>query len=283
MTQMQSPYHEESEVKLYQEPDRTSIMAILSMVFGIGGCCLGITSIPAILLGVFGLVGISRSKGRVGGTGFSIAGILIGLLTLALWAGLIFGGGSMASKMMGQFGESTEQVFLDLQADNFDAARGALISPAADATDAELLAFREGYRSGLGDLVSKTDGIGDLISGYIAVGELIQPYQGIPGYIPLPMIFDSGYGLVIYVIDPKNGGGQGVGFPQANEIIVVDMQGNEYHLPGTNLLDTEVDTELDAVLGDGLGSEIETDFDIEEPVDTEMPDLVPEAGSDDEP
>lgn len=230
MTQMQTPFQDQSEVKLYQEPDRTSIMAILSMVFGIGGCCLGITSIPAILLGVFGLVGISRSKGRVGGTGFGIAGILIGLLTLALWIGLIFGGGGAFNKLMGEFSKSTEQMFLDLQADNFDAARGSLISPAGDATDAELIAFREGYRNGLGDFVSKTDGIGDLFSGYMAVGELIQPYQGIPGYVPLPMIFDSGYGLVIYVIDP-NGGGQSSGFPQASEIIVVDMQGNEYRLP----------------------------------------------------
>lgn len=230
MTQMQTPFQDQSEVKLYQEPDRTSIMAILSMVFGIGGCCLGITSIPAILLGVFGLVGISRSKGRVGGTGFGIAGILIGLLTLALWIGLIFGGGGAFNKLMGEFSKSTEQMFLDLQADNFDAARGSLISPAGDATDAELIAFREGYRNGLGDFVSKTDGIGDLFSGYMAVGELIQSYQGIPGYVPLPMIFDSGYGLVIYVIDP-NGGGQSSGFPQASEIIVVDMQGNEYRLP----------------------------------------------------
>ncbi len=230
MTQMQTPYQDQSDVKLYQEPDRTSIMAILSMVFGIGGCCLGVTSIPAILLGVLGLVGISRSKGRVGGTGFGIAGILIGLLTLALWIGLIFGGGSLANQMMGQFGGTAEQMLLDLQADNFDSARGSLISPAADATDAELIAFRTGYQSGLGDFVSKTDGIGDLFSGYMAVGELIQPYQGMPGYVPLPMIFDSGYGLVIYVIDPS-GGSQGSGFPKASEIIVIDMQGNEYRLP----------------------------------------------------
>ncbi|PCI07671.1 hypothetical protein COB72_09785 [bacterium] len=233
MTQMQSPYENQSDVKLYQEPERTSIMAILSMVFGIGGCCLGITSIPAILLGVFGLVGISRSKGRVGGTGFGIAGILIGLLTLALWVGLIFGGGGLFNKMMGQFGTTTGQMLLDLQADNFDAARGALNSPANQATDEEMIAFREGYRGSLGDFVSTTDGLGELISGYMAIGPQIQPYQNIPGFVPLPMLFDSGYGLVIYVIDTTGGPGPS-GFPLASQIIVVDAQGVEYRLPAAS-------------------------------------------------
>ncbi len=231
MTQMQSPYENQSDVKLYQEPERTSIMAILSMVFGIGGCCLGITSIPAILLGVFGLVGISRSKGRVGGTGFGIAGILIGLLTLALWVGLVFGGGGAFNKLMGGFSESTGQMFLDLQADNFDAARGVLNGPANQASDEELIAFREGYRSSLGDFVSTTDGIGELISGYMAIGPQIQPYQNVPGYVPLPMLFDSGYGLVIYVIDTTGGSTSSSGMPAAVEIIVVDAQGVEYRLP----------------------------------------------------
>ena len=114
MTQMQSPYQQESEVKLYQESERTSIMAILSMIFGVGGCCLGITSVPAILLGVFSLVGISKSRGRVGGTGFGIAGILIGLLTLALWGGFLgavsYGVGWMEKNASGP----TTQILLDI-------------------------------------------------------------------------------------------------------------------------------------------------------------------------
>ena len=228
MTQMQSPYQDQSDVSLYQEPDRTSIMAILSLVFGVGGCCLGLTSIPAILLGIFGLIGITRSKGRVGGTGFSIAGILVGLLTLALWGGIL---GAMVfglNSMQGTFGATTEQVLLDIQAGNFDSARSQLGAPASDSSDADLIAFREGYQSGLGNFVSKTDGFGDLMSGYLAVGEQIGPYNGRPGYVPIPMRFDSGYGLVIYVINQRSGG---PGFPAPIEYIIIDSQGNEYHLP----------------------------------------------------
>ncbi|MDF1809239.1 MAG: DUF4190 domain-containing protein [Phycisphaerales bacterium] len=239
MTQMQSPYQDQSDVSLYQEPDRTSIMAILSLVFGVGGCCLGITSIPAILLGIFGLVGITRSKGRIGGTGFSIAGILVGLITLALWGGVLGATVFGLKSMEGTFGSTTEQIFLDIQAGNLDAARSKMDSPASDATDADLIAFREGYQNGLGEFVSKTEGLGDLISGYIAVGELIQPYNGRPGYVPLPMRFDSGYGLVIYVINQQS---NGQGFPNAIQYIVIDLDGNEYHLPWNGT--TNVNPEL---------------------------------------
>jgi len=240
MTQMQTPFQDQSDATLYQESERTSIMAILSMIFGIGGCCLGITSIPAILLGIFSLVGISRSKGRVGGSGFGIAGILIGLLTLALWGGLFGASVFGLNSMVDTFGAKTEEVFLDLQANNFDSARALLSSPAADSSDEELIAFREGYRSGLGNLVSKPDGIGDLISGYLAISELIQSYSGDRGYIPIPMRFDSGWGLVFYVTDPNS---PASGLPLVIEYIVVDAQGNEYRLPGLVASDSIDDSE----------------------------------------
>ena len=206
-------------------------MAILSMIFGIGGCCLGVTSIPAIVLGVFSLIGISKSKGRVGGTGFSIAGILVGLLTLALWGGLFFGGGFMASKFIDEFGATTEQVFVDVQAGNFDSARSVMDSPAADTPDADLIVFREAYRSSLGNFVAKPDGLGEAWGGYGAVIQLFEPYNGRPGYIPIPMRFDSGWALVIYVIDTNK---QSQGMPKPLMLILIDQQGNEFKLPVTS-------------------------------------------------
>jgi hypothetical protein len=249
MTQTQTPFQSQSDVSLYQEPDRTSIMAILSLVFGVGGCCLGVTSIPAILLGIFGLIGIARSKGRVGGTGFGIAGILIGLLTAALWGGLLGAGAFGMSAMQNEFGGPTEEYFLHLQADDFDSARAIMASPGADASDEEMLAFREAYMSTLGEFVSNSDGIMDLFGGYSNIAELIQPYNGRPGYIPMPMRFDSGWALVIFVMDQTGASG-----PVPLEYIVVDSQGNEYRMPMVSGglpplidqdLDTDVDTEVD--------------------------------------
>ncbi len=243
MTQMHSPYETPPDVMLYQEPERTSIMAILSMVFGIGGCCLGLTSIPAIFLGIFSLIGISKSKGRIGGAGFSIVGILVGVLTLALWSGAL-GAVTFAYKSFERvYSTGTEQILLDLQANNFDAVRASLAPPAADVSDEELIAFREGYRSGLGNLVSKTDGFGDVLKGYLAVGEQIQPYNGKFGYTPVPMVFDSGYGLVLYVIDPLNIQKSSTGDPMAIKLIVIDSQGNEYHLPMETQEQTQEETQ----------------------------------------
>ena len=266
MTHMQTQYNE-TDVNLYQESERTSVMAILSMVFGVGGCCLGITSIPAIFLGIFGLVGISKSKGRVGGTGFGIAGILIGLLTLALWGGLLGASVFGLNSFITVFGQPTEQVFLDIQAKNYDSARSQMGSPGSQASDEQFVAFYEGYSGALGEFVSLPDGLGDLMSGYMAVGEQMQAYNGRPGYMPMPMRFDSGWALVVIVIDTQPTGGSA---PMANEYIVIDSQGNEYGFPGHA---------ADESIGDGADAQADAEAGVDEAVD----DVVDETVEDDGP
>lgn len=228
MAHMQPPY-DESDVTLYAESERTSVMAILSMVFGFGGCCLGITSIPAIVLGILGLVGISRSKGRVGGTGFGIAGILIGLLTLALWGG-IFGAFSFGiNKSFVPMSEKASAILLDLQSDQFDSARSELLPPMGQASDEALTAFREGYRSTLGDFVSKPKGLGEWFNGYMTMGQSMQSMSGRTDLVPLPMRFDSGWGLVLYQID-QSSKAQTVVMPDPMTLIVIDPDGNVYEI-----------------------------------------------------
>ncbi len=229
MTQMQSPY-EESNVTLYQESERTSVMAILSMVFGIGGCCLAITSIPAILLGIFGLIGISKSKGRVGGTGFGIAGILIGLLTLALWGGIVGGISFLINESFVPMSEKTSAALLDVQSDQFDSARGVFAPPMDSASDEALIAFRDGYQSTLGDFVSKPMGFGEWFEGYVATADLLKIYQGHQDLVPLPMRFDSGWGLVMYQIES-----QPSGFPLPMGLILIDLDGNVYEIEHVEL------------------------------------------------
>lgn len=231
MSQMPPPYHEPTNVNLYQEPERTSIMAVLSMVFGIGGCCLGVTSIPAILLGILGLMGISRSKGRVGGTGFGIAGIIVGLLTLAIWVGLLFGLGGAFKVSMNQFSTNMETILTDIQTDQFDAARAAMVPPAADVSDEQLVAFRQAYRASVGDYVSRPSGWGELWTGYMAILPQMQGFQGRPGFVPIPLRFDAGWVLVMYEMNPSSPGSNTPGVPAPQGLILIDAQGNEFHLP----------------------------------------------------
>ena len=76
------------------------------------------------------------------------------------------------------------------------------------------------------------DGFGDLVNGYMAVGPLIQPYQNRPGFVPMPAQFDTGWVLVIYIMDPNGQGPVGSnGMPLPEELILVGPDGTEYRIP----------------------------------------------------
>jgi hypothetical protein len=220
------------EVQLYQEPERTSILAILSLVFGALGCCGGVTSILGIPMAVISMIGISKSKGRIGGMGLAIGGLVVGLLTLALWVGVVFGLGGMMKVAITQFGATTEAILTDVQNGDFDAARNNFGSPGDQTSDEEFVAFAAAYTADLGQYVSMPDGFGDLINGYMAVGPLIQPYQNRQGYVPMPAQFDTGWVLVIYIMDPSGQGPVGSnGMPLPEGLILVGSDGTEYSIP----------------------------------------------------
>jgi prepilin-type processing-associated H-X9-DG protein len=73
-------------------PAKTSGMAVASLVLGIFGC-LGVTGILGLVLGVSALIRITRSGGRLKGTGQAVAGIVLsGIMLLAglpILAGLL--------------------------------------------------------------------------------------------------------------------------------------------------------------------------------------------------
>lgn len=215
-------------ITMYHEPERTSIAAILGLVLGCIGCCGGITAIPGIFLSIFGIVGISRSKGRIGGMGFAIAGLLISLLTLALWGG-IAGASVMGIKWLEDEAVApTVVVMKDIEAGNYDAARAGLGLPAAAVSDEILAEFADGYRDTLGAVVSGTDGAMELLEGYGIVEQQLQRYNGRPGHVPFPVKFDNGFGLVVIEINP-NASNNGSMAPV--RMYVVDLDGNESVLP----------------------------------------------------
>ena len=232
MSNMPGTY-ENSDVNLYQEPERTSIMAILSLVFGVLGCCTFVTAPVGVLLGVFGIFGISRSKGRVGGMGLAIGGLIVSILSIAIWAGIVFGVGGAMKVAIIQFGATTEGILTDVQNGDFDSARAQMIAPASDVSDADFAAFYASYKADLGDYVGLPSGIGELFSGYGAVGQQIQAYNGRPGFVPMPVRFDSGWILVIYVMETNGqGGGTGPnGMPPPKMLMLIGPDGQEYTLP----------------------------------------------------
>lgn len=230
MSQTQSSY-ENANVQMYQEPERTSVMAILSLIFGFLGCCVFVTAPIGVLLGILGLFGISRSKGRVGGTGFAIGGVVVSILAMAIWLGIVFGVGGAMKVGITQFGATTEGLLTDIQNADYDAARGRMIPPASEVGDAELAAFYAAYSADLGDYVGLPTGLGELFSGYGAVGQQIQAYNGRPGFVPMPLRFDSGWVLILYVMDPSGQGGTAGQMPPPKMLILIGPDGQEYTLP----------------------------------------------------
>ncbi|MFH1370800.1 MAG: DUF4190 domain-containing protein [Planctomycetota bacterium] len=62
---------------------KTSALAITSMVLGILSFCTFLLTAPlAFILGIISLVKIARSNGRLKGTGFAIAGIVVPIVAL---------------------------------------------------------------------------------------------------------------------------------------------------------------------------------------------------------
>jgi len=216
-------------VEMYAEPERTSIAAILSLVLGILGCCGGITGIIAVVLAVFAIIAIRGSRGRVGGMGLAIAGLLIGLLMAAAWIALSIGVLGMLKGLDKYVTQPTAQIFLDLQSDNFDGVRSGLASPAADATDEELMAFRDAYIGTLGNYKAKPSGWGEYLEGWMSMSQYLQNYQGQQGMIPIPLYFDNGTGLVVLMVNPQSQSGSGQ--PIAEELVIIDQNGTEYKLP----------------------------------------------------
>jgi len=66
---------------------RTSVLAVLSLVFGVLGC----TSLIGIICGIVALVKIRRSGGQLGGKGLAVAGLIVSsvMLLIALAAAVV--------------------------------------------------------------------------------------------------------------------------------------------------------------------------------------------------
>jgi|GEM_PF-1234974 len=227
MTQMQQ-FDGTEHITMYNEPERTSIAAILGLVCSCIGCCGGLTAIPGVFLSIFGIVGISRSKGRIGGMGFAIAGLLVGLLTLAIWGGILGASVFGLNWMEKSAAAPTAQVLRDIESGDYAAARAGLGLPAAGVSDEMFAEFAQGYMDGLGPVISETNGITEMFQGYGVVGEQIQRYNGRPNYIPMPMKFGNGIGLVVIEIDPNQAN---AGSIAPVRVIVIDVDGNETVLP----------------------------------------------------
>lgn len=198
----------EGDADVYDAPPRTSVLAVTSLVLSLI-CCIPGLGLLGAGFGAGSLMAIGGSRGRIGGRGVAIAGIIIGLLVSIAWVGIAVavqrGVGVMSTMMYG----SVDAFMRDVENGDFDAARGQLAGPVALASDEQLEAFRSGYQAAYGSFVSvPTKFWSEVIPAYMEVGQQIQPYQGRQNFVPVPATFDSGRVLMLVIVDPHGNAGR---------------------------------------------------------------------------
>ncbi len=203
------------------EPPRTSLMAIISMVLSLIGCCLPIGFLGAIL-GVFSLVGISSSRGRVTGKGFAVAGIIIGVINTAIQVSLFV---AMEKGFKAYVG-ITEPIYKNLESGDFDSVRLALSGASATTTDEQFIAFRNAYQAELGSFSRMPSGWVELVTNFVGpeIGPNVGVFQGRNDMIPTPAHFDQGVALLIFQFDPAQTSG---GPPLFVDLFIVLPDGTE--------------------------------------------------------
>lgn len=192
-----------AEFGLPMEPARTSVLAVLSLIASLL-CCVPSLGLLGVLLGVVAIIFITGSKGRLGGMGLAIAGVVIGLLVSAVWLLLAFG----AITGFKEFSKTPDVLAAAQQRDL--AAVHATLSADAQAvvTDELLETFASRVEAEHGSFVGTMESIGDAITAYTSLSNEFQnAYQPASQtfqlddklLIPVPAEFDTGIVLFSHV------------------------------------------------------------------------------------
>lgn len=207
--------------------ERTSIMAIVSLVLALI-CFVPGLGVLAAILGIAALFMIGGSRGRVGGKGLAISGLIIGLLVSALWIGFAIGASKFYKMAVETVAKPGAEVVAAAGSGDFEAARKILVPATANAlTDEDFKRFRAEYEAELGAFKGLPDGPMQYLQHYGALGPLMQRFQGRQDVVPLPGLFDNGPGLLVVELDqsaaqPKPG--SGVLIPVKNIMILAPSE-----------------------------------------------------------
>lgn len=186
-------------------PQRTSILAILSLVCSLI-CLIPGTGVLAAVFGISALIGIRGSRGRVGGTGLAIAGLIVGLLFTMVWIGIVVGANALMQEVAGKVVAPVNQAIIAMDAGDSSKLRETLTPDVNKAvTDQQIADFRSAYQAELGSCKGMPTQVWDFFSAYMPLKAQMQPLQGRNDMIPLPVNFDKGPALVVLWINAPGG------------------------------------------------------------------------------
>lgn len=180
---------------------RTSVLAILSLIAGLI-CFLPGAGVLALILGGAAVLVISQSRGRLGGLGLAITGVVFGLLfsiiQIMLLVGIVSGGQFVQQRFLAP----VETIITGLETSDRPKARSLFTQDADKAiTDAQLDDFARRIHDEWGPMRGAPTSLYSLIKSYIAVGQRMQAIHGNPDLVPAPIRFEKGTTAVLLYLD----------------------------------------------------------------------------------
>lgn len=178
------------------QPERTSILALLSMISSLI-CCIPGLSVLGTFMGIGAIISIGGSNGRLGGRGMAWTGIIVGVLVTMLWGGLAIGAGRAWKEFQGLLTNMNTEI-ASMESGDFDAARKMLTTQAAtDTTDEAFTEFVEAYQADYGKLGEQDLSLGGMMSSFAAAGPVFQNYSG---SAMIPMVYHTPGGPIVFVV-----------------------------------------------------------------------------------
>lgn len=197
-----NPYANDSGYDDLAGPERTSALAVTSLIMSLI-CCIPGLGVLGAGLGVGALIGIGGSRGRVGGKGLAIAGIIVGILVSVAWVG----GYVAFQKSVGQLLSNTGTIVGSLDSGDYASFRGTTASPASDLSDADYAAFVAEYQAQLGGYAGVPDSVFEWIEDFSdpAIGQAMQGAMPAQNAIPMTVDFDNATTVVFLIADQQTG------------------------------------------------------------------------------
>lgn len=192
------------------EPQRMSILAVLSLICAVV-CCIPGLGILAFVFGALALAGISKSQGRVTGKPLAGIGMALGLIATVIWMAIAIGVAQGYKWYTTQVVGGTSQMMETVSDADIAGLRLHLLEPATtELTDEDIAAFAAVVRRDFGDFVGAPTGWSEMGEGFKAAyggggmrgggGNNQEPA------IPVAVHFSSGATVVHVVIDEDSFG-----------------------------------------------------------------------------
>ncbi len=194
----------------YEGPQRLSIAAVLSLVSSII-CCIPGMGVLGVLLGLLGMMSISRSNGRLTGMPAAVIGMALGVLVTVGWVAIGIGAGSAYNFWQVNITQPMSRLIEGAYAGDVTAVRTEMtVGGAGQVTDEEIIAFGKAMDAEFGPFQGMPSSFEETVK---AIGEGFSRAQGgqqvgggsSQSAVPMTLITDSGGVAIFGVFDP---GGQ---------------------------------------------------------------------------